>query len=785
MASPFTIFRKHEKKLIATLAILAMFAFIVVGPGMSIPGLLELFGLRDPAAGGEVFARTSWGTVTRADVANLVARREAANQFVINAQLASGLMPRTPYHFGEPSEQDALYAELVRRKAQELGVRISDDAVRFFIDQITARRLSTEQFEQIRRRIGVGGPTLIDILREELVVLEVMQMVLGGWSAVGPSGTTPHELWQNYQKLDSRVSLEIAEVPVEDFTDQVEAPSDEELQGYFEKYKNELPDPTSPEPGFKQPRRVRVEYVMANFDLIAAEIEVTDEEVRDFYEKNKDTLYRLPDEPPADEADAATEESKPAEDRADAPEQAGDDAPDASQSQAGETEDSQPEATPTEEDGDSADSGEQPSRDAADEATSEADATAEESPSEPTASGGQEADEEQPSPSPDEAVAPNAAGERDGDSIAVQAEGAEDGPASADEAVEDTTEDDGKPRYRPLDAELASQIHDQLQRQKAREEINERLDSISFEVLEAFGQRYSNWASRKEAYEEDPEGPAEPPGPEPQRPDLKAVAEERGLEYGLTPPVSPEEAEKLTGLGSARREAFEGPSFVEQAFADRPLFSPLRVKELNDNSYLFWVIESTKEHVPEFADVRELVLEAWKLESARSAAQARAEELAELARSSDQPLSEALAGQEGIVVTTTPMFSWLRRGMLGADPFNRPVEQSQVPGVDQPGEEFMEATFGLSEGAIDVAPDAPKKHYYVLRAVRREPAGREQFRNETFFSLNPSAQPTPYEQLAAKGQSEVLRQWLEDLEEEYRVQWVEEKPERLAEAAGV
>ena len=84
---PFAVFRRHEKKLMAVFAIMAMFAFVVSD---------SLFGLfRSGAAGqrGDTPVVELYGkTVRQSDLARLRAERSLANAFVAN--LAQHLVDR-------------------------------------------------------------------------------------------------------------------------------------------------------------------------------------------------------------------------------------------------------------------------------------------------------------------------------------------------------------------------------------------------------------------------------------------------------------------------------------------------------------------------------------------------------------------------------------------------------------------------------------------------------------------------------------------------------------------
>ena len=70
---------------------------------------------------------------------------------------------------------------------------------------------------------------------------------------------------------------------------------------YFDTFKNDLPSAMSPNPGFKEPHRIQYASLMADqkkFEA-AAEKTITDKDIEEFYEKNKETRFReAPSAPP-------------------------------------------------------------------------------------------------------------------------------------------------------------------------------------------------------------------------------------------------------------------------------------------------------------------------------------------------------------------------------------------------------------------------------------------------------------------------------------------------------
>ena len=103
-------------------------------------------------------------------------------------------------------------------------------------------------------------------------------------------------------------------VDVRSFGDQIKLPAVATLRTFFDEHKEELPDPRSVKPGFREPHRAQVEYLVAKRGLFVDEIskEITDAEISEYYEKNKTTQFRVrpgtaPAAPPAAEAKGVAE----------------------------------------------------------------------------------------------------------------------------------------------------------------------------------------------------------------------------------------------------------------------------------------------------------------------------------------------------------------------------------------------------------------------------------------------------------------------------------------------
>src|SRR5262245_12494101 len=81
-------------------------------------------------------------------------------------------------------------------------------------------------------------------------------------AGAAPGGVTPYEFFEFYKDQCTENSFEVLEVKAEAFLDQVAgSPTPKERIELFNKYRGELPDPSRDRPGFKEPRKVKAEFV--------------------------------------------------------------------------------------------------------------------------------------------------------------------------------------------------------------------------------------------------------------------------------------------------------------------------------------------------------------------------------------------------------------------------------------------------------------------------------------------------------------------------------------------
>ena len=829
MASPFTVFRRNQKVLLAVTGILAMIAFVFLGTCIQSPGPVQAF--ENPTV-------VSWkyGDITEADMADRIGMRRILNHFLLNARNAAGI----PVNQNEsifPETEDSVVRSLVlARRGRELGLVISDDMVNRVLAQLTLNRVPPAELERIIANVRLDGQTRItpkqifDALREELLARHVEMLFLDGLGAQGQEGVppldTPAQRWDHFRRLERQATVQVLPVPVAEFTEEVGKPSEEDLQALFEKYKNQFPAPNSPEPGFRQPYRARFEYFKADSEeLVTAEMKnVTEEEVREYYEKNKDTRFRktklskLEEDAGKDAADKDAAKSDSADDAK--KEAVKDEAAKGTETDAKESEVNKGRDTESADDVKDEAGKEDNASKAADEGTPEVekspakldqnandkeesakvkrdspfrlvnfqddkaksedsakqpdkDETKKESKSETASTAAQDkssADTKTDDTKAIDAKDESAADAADDAKKDAKTDAAADATDSGKDAKSgDAKTDDAKTEpveYRPLE-EVEEEIRRALARERVQKIVEERFTEVRAEL--------NRYAKLRMRWQRDVARNPDEPKPKPL--DLQALADKYHLKLFTTELISRLDTANNPDLEIARSYDFSagtpGRPFAEWssiAFEKGNLYRPRTSDSLEGSRFLWWKIEEKQGQVPSFSEAREQVLEAWKLIQARDLAKRQAEQYARTVRQAKQPMKEVFAQDKDLPVTEAGPFSWLTRLNVPAGMMQQQAAQihyPEVPGVLNPTEEFMDTTFHLEPGEVGVAFNHPKSIVYVIQPVSFTPS-------DSVLEQEFMVRMQDYDRYRAAGGVAVAQaqeNWMESLFDEYGVRW--------------
>ncbi len=783
MAHPFRYFRKHQKAFLAVAAVIAMFVFVI---GDAIFGYIGQGGGPDP---NKVVASWKGGRVTALELETLTQRRYFVSQFLRNLFSLGGsrlieeggnpMQPSVPPDFilGENAQPDmvsydAVATRILADQARKAGISISDQVINHYLREISFRRVSDAEIAALLQQMRGGDARgLEEQLFAGLRELLLRDVYVQGYTRA-VQNILPEQRWEDWRRTNERISLEAVEVATSDFIQEIPDPKDTELLAFYEEHKDDIGHQTysvlgkelrSANPGFKEPRRVKISYLLGDVTTWAEKYKdsVTDDEIADYYERNKRTQFvksgdspvfdeslfdsqNNSEEPAADPASPgaeATENAPPADDNA-TPEQ-----PVQPQESNGEQPPSEPaaatsesEESPPPTDGAESPQGDQSGRvshrgqfhltafqnneenvadevaeDAADTAESvaaEVDEAAREA--EATESGAPdidvtEADTEQ-SEIANEPVAPgDAAGESatpTGD-VAPRTETAP-GAASAETEAADQ---DAPLEYVPLD-EVRDEIRMNLARDKAVVELRKVMDKALGEMQSAYTE-YNLAKFSQQSKDTDSAATAVPAT----LTNFTQRAKETGLVSEETVLLTQRELAD-TAVGKSRDVQTQTRPVAYAAFTDLATYQPMLTEDIDGNLYLVAKVEDVPENVPAFKDIKTEVLRAWKEREAAQLALKKAEELAAAAEKAGDTLATYFIGKPYEVITTD-MFTYLTFGTTSAE-LQRGARLGEAPPLEDVGPDFMEKAFELKDAEVAALLNYDHSKAYVFRLDRRE-----------------------------------------------------------------
>lgn len=746
MASPFRYFRKNAKIMLAVFVVLLVFSWVI---GDSLRTFYDGGSGGGRHDAGAIAVNWDGGSLTNQQVNQMVMLRRVLNTFLQNVQFEG---ERSAYMAGvEPAqlrvqqllgpetpqqnvEQSVVQTKLFADAAREAGLRVSDDVLRQYLYQLGRGNVSPQQMRKIindmqSRGMHYTADDIMNALREEMLAQNFINSNQNSFRTV-----TPQQRWKDWLRVNERVIVEAAAIPVESFLVDVKDPTEAELQEFYDKYKvrEKMPDQIgatilpSATPGFRIPRKIDVAFLEANFNnyVTKAEEKVTEEEIAKFYEENKDRMFIKADTALFDDKPAAKDDAKPAS-------EGGSEAKVEVETPASEAKESAPTSdggTEAEKSSDSKKTTDEPKADEspkADNSSSEGEKKSSFnrlhllSPFAVTALLQEDNADAGKSDAP-KADPPASEASKTDETKAETA--ASDLPKTdvpkTDSAPEAEASAPKKPvAYQPLD-EVKDLIRRQIAEQNAHEELTKLASQIQGELQVDF-EKYLNEVFAAEADNKD-----RPPAPK-SLSDLAPLAEKHGLSSGTTGAL-PYLQFRETPVGKSRAVDINRV-LGDWLFSGRDpdLFEPRTTEaDIDGNRFIIVKTSDTPGRVPKLSEVRDEVVRAWKLQKAAELAEKHAEELAKKIEESKQPLTTYFADNPEIKVVRTDLFSELTGGAIGIVNgrfAQQPYRLSQPDGIVAPGPSFMKDVFSLKDGDVGAALNNDHTLAYVIRLVEHQP----------------------------------------------------------------
>ncbi|MCC9656963.1 hypothetical protein [Rhodopirellula halodulae] len=759
-SSPFEIFRRNLKPLMVLLTLLALFAFVVL------PALDTYLRRGGGASSDPVAAVYDGVTLTQSRVERTTQQHRAVVGFLSDLgqeTIRRGGVPQVPgFQYDQqsgqiqsigidanPSLEATINTMRFYNEAKKAGFELDDTSIRNWLSRYTDGLLSDNEIGSMLMQFTsnqMGPIQLYEQLRMHLLADLYQRSSMVGLTNGQMPVVTPLGQWRNFLKTNQSATIDAYGVLVSEYIDKTdESPSQSRINEVYEEGKDLLayPNDQDPTPKFRRPDSAEIEYVFADLNefIEREKAKLSEEAIRAEYERR---LAGGDFQLPVEETEEATAELEAMENAAEeAAEPADSDAETQPESEEAATEE-QPasEEEMKEEATEETASEEKTTEEPAGEESPAEESTPEEAAAEEATSDGPAEEDSSMRIRRDEAVQLVSALQEDDETEAEPAETAAestaadeeaaDNEAAADEAASDEMElgdepDETKPQ--PFE-EVRDEIATAMVSETARNQLDNTVTEVNALMRDYFSELsvHESNVSVGVATEEDA----------PTRPDLQAIAEEKGLGYGTTGmvnriSVADELVGESFGLGQSlqRRGAPYYAMMFGAAMQDgstippQPEFSPQRSVDLDKaRTYVSWKTKDVPAYTPELDEVKDEVILAIRTEEARELAREAAQKIADSVTEGKSLADVIPEGKEANLFTGLGPFSWLDMvGMMQTTIGN-------VPELDSVGTEFMQAVFSTEAGNVGVGANAPQTVIYVVQPKEFQPEMdqlREQF----------------------------------------------------------
>jgi len=737
--------------MLVAVAVLAMLAFFVLPPFLQM-------GAGSSSADPIV---VSWkgGAVREDQLERAVALRTLANRFLMQAAATAGRDPSRLPAFPE-GEELIVREMLLAKEAEKIGLTVSNTAINEFIAAWTNNMVRQDQLDGIIAGLRYGrtpvlAADLFESLRTALVARNTLLLFQTGFS-----GDPPGWRWDFYKRLEQSATIKAFPVEVENLATSIEAPSESELRAYFEKFKNNLPSARSPNPGFKEPHRVRYTSLMADQKEFEDEAEktITEKDVKEFYETNKESRFRQspPDAP-------LTQESAPSPTDDKSEVKAGKESGEGKTLKDSPEAPSQPEQSAKENaPKDSSEKKSKESRgqekDASQPLDSESSSTNHRTRVIPVTFQVKEETEGTDSSAKDASQQPEKApvtGAAIPDSVEPPPA---DNPAATKENKEPADSSEPEMTFQPLE-EVAEQIRQEISRQRATETIDAIFSALAADV-NAYAEDRALWIARGKDGDK-----------EPTPPDAMKIAEKQSLVAVESDWLTVNEAADSGGIGSSfefvpdpsSRFGIRQQRWLEVMFGDGTIpLRPVTSRDAEGNRYFSWKQDDQEERVPAFEEARDNVEKAWRIVEARPLALEQATSL--VAKMNEKGFVESLSKAELEKVQDIGPFTWLTQGAAGV---NAAPVLSSPQGLAMPGNAMMQKVFATTEVKSVAVFNEPKTICYVIGVLAFQPPENE-LQNRFEGILGDQRRLSMVAQTAF---AEVFMDWIAGLEKDLELTW--------------
>lgn len=270
--------RHHSKQIMVVVVLLAMFSFV---------GGSALFNLLAPSQDTDPVGKAFGEVILIRDL-----RPSQRDTQVLELVAGSKMI----WQYDQPDRRmQPEQWHLLAMEAERAGVVVADAEVDEFLNQIATQ--APGHLEALRTRHGITPPEVRRAVRRHMQIMKHAEF-LGSCSLPSESQVRHH-----VRDTQDKVAIEFVAIDAEKFLDTTKPVTVAELSAQFEKHKDEVSGESESGYGYKLPRRVKLQYVVADVNKISPHVKVGFEEVKAHWKANKSnyrkTIYEAPASQPA------------------------------------------------------------------------------------------------------------------------------------------------------------------------------------------------------------------------------------------------------------------------------------------------------------------------------------------------------------------------------------------------------------------------------------------------------------------------------------------------------
>ena len=294
MASPFKLFRKYQKTAFVLLGVMAMVSFIVL------PACLQYMGTSSVT--NATFATWRYGKIDGVRLTNIT--REITDlasfydrldmEIQIQNQEQCRMLGYMSDQLRQIDEEQAVEEWVVAQYMRREGFDVSHEEVGDFISNLTwnrdmSKKLITEKiYKDVLKELNLSNDYVAYLVGNRMLLEQ-----FAGMADMSVASSTPTEEFDWHNRFNLNMRAEAIPVAVSDFTSKVDAPTPKQLKAFFTEKRFHDLNPRALESGFALPMMVEGEYLSFDRSMLDT-ASVTDEEVQQYYEENKDLFVEQP-----------------------------------------------------------------------------------------------------------------------------------------------------------------------------------------------------------------------------------------------------------------------------------------------------------------------------------------------------------------------------------------------------------------------------------------------------------------------------------------------------------